>query len=336
MTEREYWVLVADSGYITHSAETFEALEEAFRTDGGKGRFVLGRRLAQGRVQSVRVQVPKMPKEKPVRDPYIHPGPHDPRPDRTAAMASAYAIGATLEEIGQEWGVTRERVRQLLGRVGGTKVVGNPLTKALRRNKQWEAFDPNDPRFRYANMTRSAKHILRWHERKPVRREQVRKLREWVAANHNNPTATEVLAIVESPSIASLSWTWGRRKQGLPYIPYIRRLRRLAGCTLESERGHNSHHDPKPAFCNTPEGARERQRQREIAAHWKIEHERDNPSHDEIAAMMGMPRLQSVLGAWTTKYSKKDWHSATTLLLRELGFVRNKWGQKVARLPHRP
>ena len=37
------------------------------------------------------------------------------RDHREIAMVQRYASGATLEEIGREYGLTRERVRQLIG-----------------------------------------------------------------------------------------------------------------------------------------------------------------------------------------------------------------------------
>src|SRR5690606_4190685 len=42
------------------------------------------------------------------------PPPRDQQPDRTAAMLQRYRDGLTLEAIAAEYGLTRERVRQLL------------------------------------------------------------------------------------------------------------------------------------------------------------------------------------------------------------------------------
>ena len=42
------------------------------------------------------------------------------REQRDAAMVERYADGETLEAIGQSFSITRERVRQIIAKVGGT------------------------------------------------------------------------------------------------------------------------------------------------------------------------------------------------------------------------
>ncbi|MGP9695804.1 homing endonuclease associated repeat-containing protein [Brachybacterium sp. AOP25-B2-12] len=59
---------------------------------------------------------------------------HDCRDDRAAACARAYAMGATLQEIGDLFGVTRERIRQILGR--DTPWSSTELAAATRRLRE--------------------------------------------------------------------------------------------------------------------------------------------------------------------------------------------------------
>ena len=42
------------------------------------------------------------------------------REQRDAAMVARYSDGETLDAIGQSFGITRERVRQIITKVGGT------------------------------------------------------------------------------------------------------------------------------------------------------------------------------------------------------------------------
>ena len=42
------------------------------------------------------------------------------REQRDAAMVERYSDGETLDAIGQSFGITRERVRQIIAKVGGT------------------------------------------------------------------------------------------------------------------------------------------------------------------------------------------------------------------------
>ena len=44
--------------------------------------------------------------------------PHAPHTARVREMYALYEVGATLEEIGADYGITRERVRQLFNKAG--------------------------------------------------------------------------------------------------------------------------------------------------------------------------------------------------------------------------
>ena len=64
------------------------------------------------------------------------------RDDRTDAMVTLFTDGATLAEIGQRYGVTRERVRQILAHVGVTRIEGGSHVRAQRKRdtpylKKW-------------------------------------------------------------------------------------------------------------------------------------------------------------------------------------------------------
>lgn len=58
--------------------------------------------------------------------------------DRVSEMARMYRDGMTLREIGERFEVTRERVRQILARVGITSREGGVAVKADRRRRQHE------------------------------------------------------------------------------------------------------------------------------------------------------------------------------------------------------
>lgn len=47
-------------------------------------------------------------------------------------LAAMYRDGATLQEIGEEFGVTRERIRQLLAKVGVAAVDGGAAVRAMK------------------------------------------------------------------------------------------------------------------------------------------------------------------------------------------------------------
>ncbi|MCR4374831.1 MAG: hypothetical protein NUW22_08280 [Acidobacteria bacterium] len=61
-----------------------------------------------------------------------------PRAERPAAMVAAYAAGATLAEVGQSFSVSRQRVQQILRRVGVT-TRGTAETHALRHQQLLES-----------------------------------------------------------------------------------------------------------------------------------------------------------------------------------------------------
>jgi len=56
-----------------------------------------------------------------------------PATDRERAMAALYQSGMTLEEIGTQYGITRERVRQLISRVGIPRSNGGQSKKAEQK-----------------------------------------------------------------------------------------------------------------------------------------------------------------------------------------------------------
>lgn len=56
--------------------------------------------------------------------------------ERQAAMAALYRGGQTLEQIGQAYGVTRERVRQIIGAAGLSRKDGGTHIKSIRRNER--------------------------------------------------------------------------------------------------------------------------------------------------------------------------------------------------------
>lgn len=91
-------------------------------------------------VQLLGIEVVQDPRGRPGREPRAPnpPGlpkmPRAPKPDpnaeRNARMASMYRQGLTLEKIGQEFGVTRERVRQLIRKQGVKRVEGEQAKSA--------------------------------------------------------------------------------------------------------------------------------------------------------------------------------------------------------------
>lgn len=58
---------------------------------------------------------------------------------RVAAMAKAYAAGRTLQSIGDEYGLTHERVRQLIKPTGVTRQTGGIHVQAARRAESRQA-----------------------------------------------------------------------------------------------------------------------------------------------------------------------------------------------------
>ncbi|WP_364308193.1 sigma factor-like helix-turn-helix DNA-binding protein [Paenarthrobacter nitroguajacolicus] len=55
------------------------------------------------------------------------------REERDAAMVERYADGETLDAIGQSFGVTRERVRQIIAKVGGTSAEESRKSRLVSR-----------------------------------------------------------------------------------------------------------------------------------------------------------------------------------------------------------
>lgn len=83
--------------------------------------------LSRGTVASIaRRQSIKLKCGRPAGTSQYQPG------ERERAMVAAYQAGKTLEEIGAEYGITRERVRQLINKTAG-RVYGGERLKAEQR-----------------------------------------------------------------------------------------------------------------------------------------------------------------------------------------------------------
>lgn len=61
------------------------------------------------------------------------------REQRDAAMVERYSDGETLDAIGQSFGLTRERVRQIVAKVGGTNAEESRLKRAAAREAATKA-----------------------------------------------------------------------------------------------------------------------------------------------------------------------------------------------------
>lgn len=164
---------------------------------------------------------------------------------RATEMAAAYLGGETLQSIGDRYGVSRERVRQICTQQGVSKENIPALVGFHKLNT-------NDLRWRYAWSSAGAAWWERHHQTKPIRRAQVRKLREWVReTGRTDPTIAETLAIVGERNVVALAACWGRqayvRKMGfvgVPYTRYLDRLRKLGGVVARS-RGSKGHKAPQ-------------------------------------------------------------------------------------------
>lgn len=162
---------------------------------------------------------------------------------RKTIMLASYLAGDTYQVIGDRWGVSRERVRQIIGREaraakGAHRVAASP---------KWEPFDPRDPRWRAAGSSRSATTWRAHRHHKTTRRRHLAALRAWVTeTGRTDPTAPELLALCGERSLAGLAQKWGKdpRRPG-GYRTAIARLLRLAGCP-PMRRGTAAHGSTSP------------------------------------------------------------------------------------------
>lgn len=152
---------------------------------------------------------------------------------RDEAIAAAFLGGETMTAIGQHYGISRERVRQLLVRQGVTWDT---------RGGGFTTLDPTDRRFRYG-WSRAGFCWWRAHHRhKATRREHLAKVRAYVAETGDTfPSTPTVLTLLGVASIARLAQIWGMpQKKRNHYAKTLNRFRKLAGITARP-RGYWGH-----------------------------------------------------------------------------------------------
>jgi DNA-binding CsgD family transcriptional regulator len=98
-----------------------------FQTWGAQGARIRNRRLTAAR----RRQIAK----KAAQSPSVG-RPSEGTSNRVRDMAAMYRAGNTLEDIGIKWGVTRERVRQILFKMNGHKIDGGRSVRSLLKAKE--------------------------------------------------------------------------------------------------------------------------------------------------------------------------------------------------------
>lgn len=144
------------------------------------GRFldwIRNNAVPQNRVEALAIILGVHPSEIPVS---IVPGRADPK--RTDEWERRYRAGATLAEIGKAFGVTRERVRQLLAKRGVTRLDGGSTERSRQLGRRiaaerdaryiakygmpFKAYRAVPPlaRARYKEQRRNAQHRrIEWH-----------------------------------------------------------------------------------------------------------------------------------------------------------------------------
>lgn len=77
------------------------------------------------------------------------------REERDAAMVARYAAGETLDAIGQSFGITRERVRQIIAKVGGASAEESRRKRLAAREETYKPYGFNFSK-------RMASSLVRW------------------------------------------------------------------------------------------------------------------------------------------------------------------------------
>lgn len=153
-----------------------------------------------------------------------------------------YATGQTLEQIGQHYGISRERVRQIIEKY--------TTTEALRATRLYgfKEMDPTDYHYRYAW---SSKPISVWkahHRNKARRREDIALVCAWKErTGRNNPSLFELRDILKDNSVTTMYLRWGRIRGNPRYGKNIYRLRRLTGLVTRPT-GENGHLGPRRKY----------------------------------------------------------------------------------------
>lgn len=148
------------------------------------------------------------------------------------AMVVARFGGATCEEIGQEYGITRERARQLIQRAGVTAEMleDRPLFTSKKKVDVRGVLQQLD-----AKAAKSAAYHAKVHDRRHLARAaRVAQLKALAVELGRTPTMTELAAsqgfLKNSTCVLTgpfATWTYGRRKT--PYGVRSARLYRAAG-----------------------------------------------------------------------------------------------------------
>lgn len=148
--------------------------------------------------------------------------------ERIVAMTVAYLDGTTLEAIGDTWGISRERVRQILKKAG---------VKSRRNSTRVYPFDPADKRWQQHRPARIFNTEIRrdlWARYKATRRNHIRVLRVLAQELNRTPNARELAAALgdtTNPNITVGKFWTGRPRHSAARTSGMRRLYRLAGLT---------------------------------------------------------------------------------------------------------
>lgn len=169
------------------------------------------------------------------------------RAERIALMTARYLAGDTLQTIGAAFGVSRERVRQLL-RKAGVDAIHRPC-------KTWQPLDVAGARWRAAGRRKG---YITSYLAEPRRRAKRRELRDQLVALARvlgrTPTSADIAAILgygatELAGRVARYWSGrpGRTRQP-DYANAMRRWYRAAGLRRWPPGQSPLHHpDPTPA-----------------------------------------------------------------------------------------